>query len=593
VRTKRPTTRSTASKRRDASGVGRALQYITDILAGDIPACQWVTAACRRHLTDMKRKKFRFVFDPERAERAIAFIESLPHITGAKFAGTPLILSPWQCFITAMVFGWVDRKTRYRRFKTAYIEVPRKNGKSSWSAGVALYCLCGDMEPGAEVYSAATAREQAAIVWKTAKKMVDRTPLLRSSLGAQTGAHAIFVDDTASTFKALSREQQGNLDGLNVHCAVIDELHAHKERAIWDVIETATGARSQPLLWAITTAGFNRLGICYEQQSYVRRILNGGHVDDEYFGIIYTIDAGIKGRKDDDWRDPSSWIKANPNWGVSVDPEDIARKCRKAEAVASAQNNFLTKHLNVWVNADTAWLDMKALERCVDQSLELAAFDKDGCTIAFDLASKIDIAAKMLLFTKQIENEKKSAREKKNVTETHYYAFGRYYLPESAIEDDRNPFYAGWEKDGFLCATPGNVTDFYTIESELQDDAAQFNVEHVAADPWQAMQFLQNAAEAYGVPTLEYRQTVQNMSAPMKELQAAIVDGRFHYDGDPVLTWMLSNVVCHVDAKENIYPRKEFPQNKIDGAIALIMAVGVRSSAPVERPIEGYTVMTV
>lgn len=516
----------------------------------------------------------------------------LPHVKGAQFAGKLLVLSDWQCFITCVVFGWVHKKTGFRRFKVAYVEVPRKNGKSAWASGIALYMLAADAELGAEVYSAATAKEQARIVWDTAKKMVDKTPGLREDLGVSTGAHAIYVDDTASTFRALSREQQGNLDGLNIQCAIVDELHAHKDRAIWDVIETGTGARMQPLVFAITTAGFNRAGICFEQQAYVRKILSGVHTDDEYFGIIYTIDTGVKGVKDDDWNDPESWKKANPNWGISVNPDDIERKARKAMQMASAVNNFLTKHLNVWVNADTAWLDMRAWEKCADYELTLDDFDGDDVTAALDLASKIDIAAKILLFTREIERTYRSKGEQKTKVETHYYAFGRYYLPEAAIEEARNSQYEGWHKDGLVIETPGNVIDFDIIEEDLRDDAVRFHILQLACDPWQATQLMTNMQKD-GMSTLEYRQTVQNMSEPMKELEAAVLSGRFHHDGDPALAWMVSNVVCHIDAKDNVYPRKEFPQNKIDGAIALIMAVGVKLSVPTDAPIEDYSVVSV
>lgn len=522
-------------------------------MSGAIPACKWVKAACQRQRDDLARE-WQYRFDADQAEAVCGFVEALPHIKGSQFAGQNLSLEPWQCFVLTTVFGWRDDKGN-RRFKTAYIEVPRKNGKSTLSAPVALYLLAADGEAGAEVYSAATTRDQARIVFDDAKRMAERSPMFRKALGVSTSAHAVYVQDKASTFKALSRDQQGNLDGLNVHGAIIDELHGHKDRGVWDVIETATGARRQPLVWAITTAGFNRAGICYEQQSYVRKILGGAHEDAEYFGVIYTIDEG------DDWFAESSWRKANPNWGVSVEPADIARKARKAQEMASAQNNFLTKHLNVWVNADTAWMNMFAWEKCADPSLDIADFEGRDCVIAGDLATKVDIAAKMRLFWKDIEGVR------------HYYAFGRYYLPEEAAEDGRNSQYCGWAVDGRLVLTDGNVTDYQVIEDEIRDDAKRFRVVDAVFDPWQASSLIQRL-QADGLKVSEYRQTVQNMSEPMKELEALVLQGRFHFDGDPVLTWMISNIVAHLDAKENIYPRKERPENKIDGGVALICSLG-------------------
>jgi phage terminase large subunit-like protein len=545
-----------------------------------------VRRACQRHLDDLKRarrKDFAFRFDPEKANKAIRFIEALPHIKG-EFAGQRLILSDWQCFVTGAVFGWVHKKTGLRRFRTVYIEVPRKNGKSSWSAGIALYMLCADGEEGAEVYSAATVRDQARIVWDTAKRMVERTPALRRALGVAAGAHAIFVDRTASTFRALSREHQGNLDGLNVHCAIIDELHAHKDRGIWDVIETATGARSQSLVWAITTAGFNRSGICYEQRAYLCKVLDGKAKDETFFGVIYSIDSGLRGRKDDDWTNPQIWRKANPNWGISVKPDDIERKARKAMQVASATNNFLTKHLDVWVNADTAWMSMRAWDKCADEDLQLESFAGMDCIVALDLATKTDLAAKVFLFWRDLEEQEgKFAR--------HYYLFGRFYLPEEAIEDGRNSQYPGWAETGTISTTPGNVTDFDVIEEEVRADAAKFHIIACAFDPWQASQMSQHLLQD-GLPMLEYRQTVQNMSEPMKELEKVVLQGRLHHTGDEALAWMMSNVVCHTDAKENIYPRKEMPENKIDGAVAAIMAFGASIAAKDPSIGHDYELMT-
>jgi len=471
----------------------------------------------------------------------------LPHIKG-QWAGQRINLEPWQIFLLTTIFGWVDENDN-RRFKTAYTEIPRKNAKSTLSSGVALYLLGMDDEGGAEVYSAATTRDQARIVFQDAKLMVQRSPGLQKQ-GFDTSSHAIFQEKTSSTMKALARDQGGNLDGLNVHGSIIDELHAHKIRDVWDVLETATGSRTQPLIWAITTSGFNRAGICYEQRAYVLKILNKAVQDDEYFGIIYTID------KDDDWTDEESWIKANPNWGISVNPDDIRRKARKALEMAAAQNNFLTKHLNIWVNADTSWMDMRAWESCGGQ-FAMEDFAGERCWIATDLASKTDIASMAVLFEK----------------DNKFYLFVKNFLNEEACQDGRNSQYSGWAREGRLITTPGNVTDFSFIEDEIRALASEYNVQDAAFDPWQASYIMQRLAEE-GLPTVEFRQTVQNMSEAMKEFEALILQRRLIHANCPVLTWMISNVVCHTDAKENIYPRKEFPENKIDGVVATIMAIG-------------------
>jgi phage terminase large subunit-like protein len=339
---------------------------------------------------------------------------------------------------------------------------------------------------------------------------------------------------------------------LNVHFGAIDELHAHKTRAVFDVIETATGARTQPILWLITTAGSDQSGICYEQRTYVTKILNNVIDDDTYFGIIYTID------KEDDWLDPKVWKKANPNYGISVIPDDIARLAKKAEQLPSAQNTFLTKRLNVWVNAGAAWMNIKAWEACADSSLKLEDFRGERCFIGVDLATKIDIAVMMLLFER----------------DGHYYAFGNYYLPEDRIETSPNSQYSGWVRSGLLKSTPGIRTDFDYIETDLIDLKGKFIVKEVAFDPFQATQFSTRMERLEGFKLVEVGATVKNFSEPMKEMEALVLDGRFHFDGDPVLSWMVSNVEFYRDQKDNIYPRKgQNNENKIDGVIGLLMAL--------------------
>lgn len=552
--------------------VERAERYVEGVLSGKIIACKYVRQACQRQRSDLKRASFGYRFDVDIANRPCNFSEALPHIKGKAFAGKLLELSDWQCFIITTVFGWVDQNDN-RRFKTVYIEVPRKNGKSTMSAPIGLYCMAADGEPGADVYSAATTRDQAKIIWQDAKAMVDKSPNLRKALGVAASVHSIYVLSTASKFLPLSRDQQGNLDGLNVHCGLIDELHAHKSRDVWDVIETATGARSQPLIWTITTAGSNRAGICYEQRAYTIKILSRVHADDTYFGIIYTIDKG------DDPFDPKSWEKANPNYGISVSIEDLQRKASKARQMAAALNNFLTKHLNVWVNSDAPWMNMVAWDECFDATMDESEFYGQECMLACDLATKTDIAPKIRVHKKAI-----TALRKDGTTETadHYYIFANFYLPEEAIEDGRNSQYSGWQRENLLKVTPGSVTDFSVIEDDIKEDASKYKVINAGFDPWQASYLIQRL-QVDNLPVMEYRQTVQNMSMPMKEVEALVLQRRIHHNGNPVLAWMMSNVVCHIDAKENIYPRKEAPANKIDGPVALIMAIGMYMT-PQEAP---------
>jgi len=339
-----------------------ANKYIEQVLSGAVPACEWVKKACQRQVDDLAQDDFQFEFSQDKANRVCNFVELLPHVKGI-WAGQLARLEPWQKFILATVFGWVDKSTGLRRFRTVYIEVPRKNGKSFLTSAVALYMLVADGEAGAEIYSAATTREQAKIVFQSAQQMVRKSPALKAKFGIGVGAHNLHILSSASKFESLSAEGS-TLDGLNIHFASNDELHAHKTRMVYDVIETATGARAQSLIWNITTAGSNQAGICFELRSYLTKILNNVFDDDSMFGIIYTIDPpkkGVNGKPDfkgDDWTKPEAWIKANPNYDVSVFPNDIERLARKAMEISSAQNNFLTKRLNCWVNADTACMNM-------------------------------------------------------------------------------------------------------------------------------------------------------------------------------------------------------------------------------------------
>lgn len=429
-----------------------------------------------------------------------------------------------------------------------------KTHNSTLSSGLSLYCMLADGEGGPEIYSAATTRDQARIVFNDAAAMVRESKDLRDAFNVQVGGKTInnniFSLSNGSVFKPLSRDQGGNLDGLNVHFAAIDELHAHKTRDVFDVIETATGARRQPLLWLITTAGFNRAGICYEQRAYTIKVLSKVHDDPEYFGAIYTIDEG------DDWTRPEAWEKANPLWGVSVNPEDIARKARKAIETPSATNNFLTKHLNVWVNASTAWMNMQRWQACGDPTIRIEDYRDWDCWLGLDLASKLDIAAKIYIFRRDDD----------------YRLFSTFWLPEETVMNSANSQYSGWVREGYLLETDGATIDYNAIQESIINDFKELNIQECCFDPFQATQMAGTLIDE-GLTMVEIRPTILNFSEPMKTLEELIINGRLKHDASPAMEWMISNVVCKRDAKDNIYPNKEFPENKIDGPVAAIMAL--------------------
>ena len=531
-----------------------AKKYARDVSIGKILACKWVKLACQRQTEDLKKygKKGLYEWSEPEAHRVCRFVELLTHTKG-ELAGQRVVLEPWQIFILTTVFGWRRRADGGRRFRRVYIEVPRGSGKSTLSSGVALYCLLADHEPGAEVYSFATTRDQAKIVFGDAKVMAEHNPALRERFGLQVLANALYVPSTNSTFQAKSAEGS-TLDGLNTHLAVVDELHAHKTRAVYDVVETSLGKRRSSLLWCITTAGFDTSGICYEVRTMCTKVLSRLADDETQFAIIYTIDDG------DDWSSMEALEKANPNWGVSVRPEVITSLLQKAKTLPSAINNFKTKHLDVWCSARSAWLDMRAWKRCETTGLELSDFERQPCFIGLDIGSKSDLTVKTYLFPFEEDGKDK------------YALFCECWLPSKAIETSTNSQYSGWVRSGYIQETDGAMTDLNVIEESIREDLSRFDVQTVTYDPWQATQIATSLSDE-GAPMLECRFTVQNVSDPMKTLEALVIDSRIVHDGNPVMAWMMGNVEARIDAKDNIFPRKERHENKIDGAVAAILAL--------------------
>ena len=533
-----------------------AVAYARRVVAGKQVACEFVRLACQRQLDDLQRwkgKKAAFTFDHARANRVCALCEYFRHIKGP-LAGQRLHLEPWQIFILTTVFGWIDQQGN-RRFRQSYVEVPRGNGKSALSSAVALYMLLADKEPGAEVYSLATTADQARIVFDVAKTMATKAPDLVSRRGAAISRNAIAIEGEASVFKPLASDSS-TLDGLNVHMAVIDELHAHKTRDLYDVIETALGKRLQPLLWTITTAGFDTSGICYEVRSDVIDILRGAEGGESIFGIIYTIDEG------DDWKDPKSAEKASPNWGISVQPKTIIDNLKKALRQPAAAANYKTKYLDVWCDAKSPWMDMEKWDECADFSLDIDDFEGKECYLAVDLASKDDLAVVIQVFPHEMPDGRDGLA-----------VFGRYYLPEAAVKRSHNSQYRGWVDEGLITVTEGAMLDLSQVEADILQDLSRYEVKAIAFDPWQAAQMIKRLSDA-GAPVIEVKQRAQYLSEPMKWTDARVKDHRIVHDGNPVLRWSVGNVVCKEDAAGNVFPRKETKAKKIDPAVAMIMAIG-------------------
>lgn len=569
---------------RELSYVAKANRYIRAVVSGKIPACTYVRQACQRQLNDLEKSKspdWPYRFDHDKANRPCRYAERLPHVKGPKARDSEsMVLEDWQCFIRTTVFGWVHKrgpKAGRRRFRFAYEEVPKGNGKSTDLSSIALYMLTADGEAGAEVYSAATSSTQARIVWSAARQMARRRPKMVRHFGLVLGAHAIAVPSTDSTFKPLSSAADQIIEGSNPHCAVIDELHAHRTAKVFDNMETALGKRDQSLMFVITTAGDNRGGICYKVRSDVIKILGGVVEDDTVFGVIYTVDLGTvtdDGEPGDDGDDPyaeETWRKANPNYAVSVDADHIARMAAKARRSPAERAKFFTKHLNIWINSYQALFDIEAWStRCKIESLDIEDFKGQACYSSADLASKTDLASRCKLFVRPGEWKDPTDGQVKVVP--FYYVFGTHYVPRRIVDDSTHIDYTAWELDEKITVHEGDVTDFELIQADIEDDARDFEIAVHGYDAWQSHQ-MATSLQNKGLQVMEMPQQVRTLSAPTKELMALILQGRIKHDGDPVLAMAISNVVGKFDRKDNVFPTKEGDDKKIDPAIAVIMAL--------------------
>ncbi len=492
-----------------------------------------------------------YYFDEQAADLAVLFFEQLlVHVEG-EWAGEPFILQDWQRDeIIRPLFGW-KRPDGTRKYRRAYIEIARKNGKSTLVAGIALYLLFMDDEPGAQVLGAASDKEQAAIVFDLAKRMVEASPVL--SRRAETFKRSIIAPSTSSVYRVLSADVKKQ-HGLNAHGVVFDELHTQPNRDLWDVLTTATGSRRQPLVVAITTAGYDRESICWEQHEHARQVLAGIIQDDEFFAYIRAAD------EQDDWTDPTVWRKANPNLGVSVKQDYLAAECRRAQITPAYTNTFLRLHLNRWTQQAVRWLPMESWDQCGNEVLIVPG---EACYGGLDLASSIDLAAFVLDFPSG-EGEPEVHR---------WLPF--FWIPEENLVErvrrDRVP-YDAWARAGLLHVTKGNAIDYATIGADIADLGKSFNIREIAFDRWGAIQMSQQL-EAGGFTLVAFGQGYVSMSAPTKELLRLTLDKKLAHGRHPILRWMADNVMVEQDAAGNVKPSKSRSREKIDGIVAGIMAL--------------------
>ena len=538
--------------------------YAGDVVSGKVVACRWVRLACQRHLDDLERARtdpaWPYRFDPWNAGNICDFAEKLPHIEG-RWETPTIRLEPWQIFCLGVIFGWRRKSDGGRRFTKVYWEVARKNAKSTLAAIVVLYCFTCENEPAPYVFIGATTGAQAMKVFHPARMMALKTPALRDAFGIQVWAKSL--TEPGGGYVQSINSKSSTQDGHNPHLAVLDELHAHKERGLYDVIDSAFGARKNPLLWCITTAGFDTTSVCFEQRTFVTKILTRVVEADHFFGIIFTLDREEEHQgavKSDDPLDPACWIKANPNLGKSVQIASMESAAAEARANPAKMGDFLTKRLNVWTSARNGHICIEKWKAC-NGLVDLDALRSLPAWGGLDLASVSDFSSFRLIW--MVDGRLKT--------------WGRIYLPEAAIEPrtkKANVPYKKWADAGKLVITPGDVCDYAFIEKDIREAMERFDIRAVGYDPFNATDLV-NRLTADSAPMVQVRQGHRTLSGPMKELDRIYLSGMLDHGGDEVLTFCASNVVARKDENENIAPSKKHSLEKIDDYAALLNAVTV------------------
>ncbi len=590
---RRPKQVQHAKRRKKTKSVAKAFVYIS-VLEGltRIPG-KYERLAYERQERDLKlaaRPEGHpkgFYFDPAAGQRVITFIERFCRHHKGEWAGQQFQLCAWQKFCIMVTYGW-KRHDGTRRFRISYREVARKNGKTEQAAAEATYLEIADGEEGAEVYSTATKEDQAKIVWQAADEMVKRSPELSRWILRRN--KALICERMTATFKPLGSDSETQ-DGLNPHGHICDEMHAHKKRGMWDVMITGQAARRQPLNIVITTAGiFDPESIGWELHQHAQQVLDGVIDDDTFFAIIYAGDAeegtkGMKGYKPaDNWQHPVTWWKANPNLGISVKEEYLVAQCKSAQTQPSFLNTFLRLHCDQWTQQLTRWIPMELWNACddmVDQTLE--RYRGRVAYLGLDLSTKLDICAETICIPPDVEG-------------LPYDFIWRFWVPEGTVrkrvQKAQVPDYTPWIRDGWLTMVPGDVIDYDFIKKEILLQRTIVNIRQVGYDPWNATQFAQQLGfEGFSSDEhveqeqlVELRQGMKTMSEPCKEFEKLIVSQQLRHGGNPVMKWMIDNVVVRRDANDNIAPDKKSASGKIDGVVTAIMALSRAILSPLPPP---------
>lgn len=521
--------------------------YALDILSGKIPANIYIIGMCQRYLNDLAIGKYPFRADW--AERYLRLVQRFEHIKG-EWKSPNIVYEPWQKFLFMNVMGFQNPDTGYRRFRTAHIEVPRGNAKSAMASQAGLYFLALDNPKGNEISCFATKADQARIVLDTSRAMAKKNQSFLNATGARVLAHKIVHEDSNSFMRAMSSDDN-SLDGLNDILAIIDELHAI-DRKLFDVVSSGLSKRKDSLLLCITTAGLDITGVGFSQTIYAQKVALGEIPDDTFFAAVYGPDEG------DDIYAEETWRKANPNYGVSVDPVTFEAKALKTKSTPADLPNFKAKHLNIWEGGGKAFFSVQKWDACKDETLNIEDFRGEKCRIGLDLASKIDLATHVKVFKR----------------EGIYYFFANNYMPEAAFQANPNDIFKKAQTTGHLNVTPGEAIHYPKIETDVVDDTRKHRVIEVLYDPWNATQMAQNLQVKH-IPVTEFRFNTSNLSEPTKTLDALIREGKVRHNGDPVLRFCIGNVICKEDNAGNVFPKKQANSEhlKIDAAVAAIMAL--------------------
>lgn len=492
-----------------------------------------------------------FYFDWKEAHRVIRFFErELRHVKG-ELAGQNLTLEKWQRRIIKRSFGWMTRENKARKFKIVWIELPRKNGKSFLASGASLYLTFGDKEPGAEVVSAAADTEQAAIVFDSARQMMDANPKL-SSMG-RSYKRTIVVPQTHTSYKVLSAEAYSK-HGKNLHGIIVDEVHVQPSPELIDVLLTSRGSRRQPMCWMLTTAGHGRTSVCWDYHDYAIKVRDGIIEDHTFYPCIFAADP------EDDWTAEETWKKANPNYGVSIRPEFLREECEKAKNSRRYENTFKRLYLNLWTEQETRWLQMERWEKA-PQGVDDTTLKTLPCWGGLDLSTNLDITALTLAFP---------------LPDNDVQLKSWFFVPQERIAErslkDKVP-YDVWEKEGYIFPTPGNVVDYEYLRRFILDRKDEYDIRELAIDPWNAIH-LSTLLNGDGLTVIPFRQGYSSLSGPSKELEKLLVGGDLRHGHNPVLRWMAANVAIEQDAAGNIKPSKKKSTERIDGIVSSIMALG-------------------